>query len=184
MASGDDILKTANRLFSKVGSSVKQAGKQVTGIGLGTARLTLARTKLAPGEAVTGTVTLALPEPIAGKRLVVGLRASQRTVEYTKVGGIRSASTTKSTLYKFEHELGGAKDYASGEHAFELPVPPDALDLRASAGAGGGTIGSVARTVASVVAPAAGPIEWQVWAVLEIPWSRNLEHTIDIVVAR
>ena len=26
--------------------------------------------------------------------------------------------------------------------------------------------------------------EWQVWALLEIPWSRNLDHTVDVVVAR
>lgn len=184
MGTGDDILKGANRLFSKVGSTVKQAGKQVTGIGLGSARIALVRTKFAPGDTITGTVTLVLPEPIDGKRLVVGLRASQRTVEYTKIGGVQSASTTKSGIYRFEHELAGAQSYASGELAFELPVPPDALDLRATAGTGGGTIGDVARTVASVVAPTAGPIEWQVWATLEIPWSRNLDHTVDVVVAR
>jgi len=183
MGTGDDILKGANRLFSRVGSSVKQAGKQVTGIGLGTARIALVRTKFVPGDAIVGTVTLALPEPIEGKRLVVGLRASQRTVEYTKIGGVRSASTTKSTIYRFEQELAGTKQYESGEVGFELQVPPDALDLRAKAGTGGGTIGDVARTVASVVAPAAGPIEWQVWATLEIPWSRNLDHTVDVIVA-
>ena len=184
MGTGDDILKGANRLFSKVGSTMKQAGKQVTGIGLGSARLALARTRFAPGESITGTVTLALPEPIDGKRLVVGLRASQRTVEYTKVGGVRSATTSKTSIYRFEHELGGPTTYASGAHSFELLIPPDALDLRASPGTGGGTLGDVARTVASVVAPTAGPIEWQVWALLEIPWSRNLEHAVDVVVTR
>jgi hypothetical protein len=184
MASADDILKGASRLFGKVGSTVKQAGKQVTGIGLGTVKLSLAKTRFAPGEAITGSITLALPEPIDGKRLVVGLRASQRTIEYSKVGGVRTAGTTTATIYKFEHEVAGAQAYASGEHRFELPVPPDALDLRASPGTGGGKIGEVARAVSSVVAPTAGPIEWRVWALLEIPWSRNLDHTVDIIVAR
>lgn len=184
MATGDDILKTANRLFAKVGSTMKQAGKQVTGIGLGSVHLALARTKLAPGDTITGTVALALPEPIRGKRLVVGLRAAQRAVEYTKVGGIRSATTTRRSIYRFERELDGEREYAGGETAFELVIPPDALDLRATAGDGGGALGSVARTVASVVAPAAGPIEWQVWATLQIPWSRDLDHAVDIIVAR
>lgn len=183
MASGDDVLKTANRWFSKIGSTVKQAGKQVTGIGLGTARLALVRTKFAPGETIAGTVTLVLPEPIDGKRLVVGLRASQRTIEYTKVGGVRAANATRTTVFSFEHELAGLQSYASGEHRFELPIPADARDLRATPGTGGGTLGSVARTVASVVTPTAGPIEWQVWVTLEIPWSRNLDHAVDVIVS-
>jgi hypothetical protein len=184
MASADDIIKGAGKLFGKVGATVKQAGKQVTGIGLGSVKLTLPKTKFAPGDTITGTVALLLPEPIDGKRLVVGLRASQRTIEYSKVAGVRTANTTNATIYRFEHEVLGAQAYSGGEHAFELPVPPDALDLRASPGTGGGKIGDVARAVSSVVAPTAGPIEWRVWAMLEIPWSRNLDHTVDIIVAR
>ena len=193
MASGDDILKTANRLFSRVGSTVKsaaeqvgstvkQGAKQVTGIGLGELRLALPTTRVTPGATISGTLKLTLPQPIDGKRLVVGLRANQRTVDYSRVGGVRTVQTGTAALYRFEHELAGLQRYESGDHAFELLVPPDALELRVSAGAG--TIGDVARAVSSVVAPTSGPIEWQVWATLEIPWSRNLDHAVDIIVAK
>src|SRR5262245_61316937 len=110
MSTGDELLKGAGRLFRKVGGTVVNAGKQVTGIGLGTVRLSLTRTRFAPGDTINGSVVLALPEPVDGKRLVVGVRAWQRAAE--------------QTVYKFERELGGAESYASGERAFELTVPP------------------------------------------------------------
>ena len=30
----------------------------------------------------------------------------------------------------------------------------------------------------------AGPVEWQVWTTLEIAWSRNLDHAVDVIVTR
>jgi hypothetical protein len=148
MGTGDDILKGASRLFQKVGGTVKQAGKQVTGIGLGTIRVTLDRTRFAPGDKVTGKVVLELPEPIDGKRLTVGIRAGKRTIEHTQFAGL-------DTLYKFGIELGGTQAYTSAEHAFELEVPKDIP---------------------------AGPVEWRILTILEIPWSRNLDYGIDILV--
>lgn len=148
MATGDDILKGASRLFAKVGDRVKQAGKQVTGIGLGTARIALTRTRFAPGETITGTITLALPEPVDGKRLVVGVRAGQR-----------APLEGRLTIWKFEQELGGPRRYDSGEVAFELVLPAEAASV-------------------------ASPAEWQVWTTLEIPWSRNLDHAVDVIVTR
>lgn len=189
----DDILKTATRLFSRVGSTVKtaaeqvgstvkQGAKQVTGIGLGELRIAIERTRVSPGENVTGKLQLTLPQGIDAKRLIVGLRASQRTVDYSRVGGVRTVTSGTAMLYRFEQELGGHQRYETGEHTFELMVPPDALELRTKAGTG--TIGDVARAVSSVVAPTSGPIEWQVWATLEIPWSRNLDHAVDVMVTK
>lgn len=149
MGTGDDILKGAGRLFGKVGGTVKQVSKQVTGIGLGTVRVSLDRTRFAPGETITGKVLLDLPEAIDAKRLVVGVRAGKRTIEHTQFAGLE-------TLYKFERELGATQSYASGEHAFELELPKDVP---------------------------AGPVEWRVWTTLEIPWSRNLEYGLDILVS-
>jgi hypothetical protein len=148
MGTGDDILKGASRLFAKVGGTMKQAGKQVTGIGLGTLRVALDRTRFAPGDKIVGKVMLTLPEPIDAKRLAVAVRAGRRTIEHTQFAGLE-------TLYRFEHELGGAKQYTSAEHDFALEVPKDVP---------------------------AGPVEWQVSVVLEIPWSRNIDHAVDILV--
>lgn len=149
MATGDDILKGAGRLFGKIGDRVKQASKQVTGIGLGTIRIGLERTRFAPGDTITGKVTLALPEPVDGKQLVIGVRAGQR-----------APLEGRTTIYKFEQELGGARTYETGELAFELHLPAEAANVPA------------------------GPVEWQVFTTLELPWSRNLDHAVDVVVSR
>lgn len=196
MADDDEILKAANRFFGKVGSVVKKAGQEavkvgqkagqgavkagqtVTGVGRGSVRLALDATKAAPGGDLRGKVVLDLSEPVTAKRLVVELRASQRIVDAR--GGVRAISATTTTIYKFEHELGGNRSYHKEELPFTLTVPAD-LGNRPSAPAG--RIGDVARAVSSVVSPTAGPLEWRVTASLVVPFGRDLEHGVDVIVA-
>jgi hypothetical protein len=93
----------------------------------------------------------------------------------------KSVGTSHADVYQFDKELGAAKQYESETLAFELPVPPDAADLKAKAPST--PLGEVARTIASAVSPTAGPIEWEVIAELEISWGRNLTSSVDIIVA-
>jgi hypothetical protein len=189
MADADDVLKGASRFFSKLGGKVKDAGasikqttKQVTGIGRGAVRLELDQTRVAPAGTLRGRIVLALPEAVDAKRLVVTLRARQKVVTISKSSSGKSVGTSSADVYQFDHEVGGPRSYESGTFAFELAVPPDALDLRPSAGAN--PVADAFRTVASALSPSAGPIEWQVIGTLEIAWGRDLSHDVDIVVAR
>ena len=204
MADADELLKKAGGFFSKLGKQaretavvagkqlgqtaavagkqIQQTAKQVTGLGRGTVRLELDQTKAAPGGSIHGRVVLALSEPVEAKKLVVTLRARQKMIQVKRNEGGRSVGTSHAEVYTFNLELGGAHPYTSETLAFELTVPPDALDLRP--GAPASPLGEVARTIASAVSPSAGPIEWQVVATLEIPWGRNLTHDVDIVVTR
>jgi len=193
MADADELLKKAGGFFSKLGkqaketaqvagSQIKQTAKQVTGLGRGSVRLELDQTKAAPGASIHGRVVLALTEPVEAKKLVVTLRARQKMVTVKRSDAGRSVGTSHADVYEFNLELGGTKKYETDTIAFELTVPPDALDLRP--GAPQSPLGEVARTIASAVSPSAGPIEWQVVATLEIPWGRNLTSDVDIVVAR
>jgi hypothetical protein len=182
MADAEDLLKQAGGFFSKLGSTLKQTGKQVTGIGRGTVRLELARTKIAPGDTLHGKLVLALPEPIDAKRLVVTLRAQQRTVEFQRRDGVRTPVSSRTTIFQFDQELGGTAQYDARSVEFDLVVPPDALDKQAPAGSH--PIADAVRTVASVLTPQAGPVEWSVTARLEISWGKDLTHDVDIVVAR
>jgi hypothetical protein len=109
----------------------------------------------------------------------VQLRAMQRTVAYHRAGGVRSVGTSKAIVYQFEKELGGPRRYGSEELPFTLVVPRDATR---QAQAPAGKIGDVARAVSSVVAPTTGPIEWRVQATLVVPFGRDLDHGVDIVV--
>jgi hypothetical protein len=193
MADADELLKKAGGFFSKLGkqaketaqvagTQIKQTAKQVTGLGRGSVRLELDQTKAAPGASIHGRVVLALTEPVEAKKLVVTLRARQKMVTVKRSDAGRSVGTSHADVYEFNLELGGTKNYETDTIAFELTVPPDALDLRP--GAPQSPLGEVARTIASAVSPSAGPIEWQVVATLEIPWGRNLTSDVDIVVAR
>jgi hypothetical protein len=184
MADPEDLLKKAGSLFSKLGGSIKQTTKQVTGLGRGSVRLELDAIKSKPGGTLRGRVVLALSEPVQAKRLVVTLRARQKVMNVHRSESGRSISTSHAGVYEHDTELGGDKSYESGTFPFELTVPPDALDLRPSASGGANPIADAVRTVASALSPSAGPVEWQVIGRLMIPWGRDLAHDVDIVVAR
>jgi hypothetical protein len=184
MADPEELFKKAGGLFSKLGGSIKQTTKQVTGLGRGSVKLELDQTKLAPGATLRGRLVLSLSEPVEAKRLVVTLRARQKVMSVRYSSGGRSISTSHAGVYEHDTELAGAQHFESGTHSFELTIPPDALDLRPKESAGGSPIADVVRTVASALSPSTGPIEWQVIGKLVIPWGRDLAHDIDIVVVR
>jgi hypothetical protein len=181
----DDLLGKANKLFSKLGSGMRKAAKATTGLGLGDLRIELAQgaaVAVAGGE-LRGTLKLALSEPSEAKRLMVGLRATQKSVSYGKgPSGIRTATANTVELYRFDAEVGGARRYHQDSVAFVLPVPPDALDHGIKHP--DGKLGDVARAVSAVAGNATSPVQWQVVAWLDIPWSQNVKASTDIVVKK
>ncbi len=186
MVDDDDIIRGANRLFKTVGGAVKKAGGAVVKAGQqvvtgrGTVAISLDRDRFAPGDEIRGKVALTVAEPVDAKKLVVQLRAMQRTVDYHRTGGVRTVGASKVTIYQFEKELGGPRRYGSEDLPFTLVVPRDANARQAPAPAG--KLGDVARAVSSVVAPTTGPLEWRITATLIIPFGRDLDHGVDIVV--
>ncbi len=173
MSDADDVVKTAGKLFGKLGGALRQAGgqakevaKQVSGLGRGDVKLELDHTRASPGGSLRGRVVLALSEPVAAKRLVATLRARQKIVTVGSSSSGKSVGSQHADVYSFDAELGGATTYESGSHAFELHVPSDALDLRAAT-AGINPLADAVRSVASALSPGAGPIEWEVVARLE-----------------
>ena len=126
MVDDEDIIRGANKLFKSVGSAVKKAigavvktGKHVVGA-RGTIAISLERDRFAPGDEIRGKVALDIPEPIEGKKLIVQLRAMQRTVDYHRTGGVRTVGASKVTLYQFEKELGGPRRYGSEETRYRI----------------------------------------------------------------
>lgn len=202
MADKDDVIKGASRFFSKLGSTLKHVGgevadkavivggevkdkaKQVTGLGRGDVKVELDQVKWAPGSTIRGNVVLNLPKPVAAKRLVATLRARQKIMTISKTSSGKSVGTSHTDVFQFDAELGGAQDYTSGTHAFELPVPAEALDLRPSGSSGVNPLADAVRTVASALSPSQGPIEWEVIGRLEIAWGRDLSKSVDILIQR
>src|SRR3569832_853992 len=154
MSEADDLMKGASKLFGKLGGALRQAGsqvkdtaKQVTGLGRGDVKLEIPQPRAHPGGTISGKVILALPEPVEAKRLIVTLRARQKVATISNSGGTKPVGTSHADVYQFDRELSGAQKYTSGEHAFELVVPPDALDLRPSS-AGANPLADAVRTAA------------------------------------
>ena len=164
MSDADELIKKASGFFTKVGSTLKQTSKQVTGLGRGAIRVELDRTRVAPGDTLHGRVILSVPEAVDAKRLVVALCAHHHTAE----------------IYRFELELAGAQAFANRDVAFELLVPFDALQKQAAAGSH--PIADVVRTVSSALSQPPGQVTWSVNAQLDIPWGRNLAHALAIVI--
>jgi hypothetical protein len=183
MADPEELFKKASGLFSRLGGSIKQTTKQVTGLGRGSVKLELDQTKVAPGQTLRGRLVMTLAEPVPAKRLVVTLRARQKVMNVERSTEGRSVSTSHAGVYEHDTELGGAASYETSTHSFELTIPPDALDRRPSASAGHNPIKDVVRELASALSPSAGPVQWQVIGRLVIPWGRDLSHDVDIVVA-
>ncbi|MGN6107385.1 MAG: hypothetical protein ACTHU0_19910 [Kofleriaceae bacterium] len=193
MADSDELIKNAGRFFSKLGGTLKdtakvagsqaaRTAKQVTGLGRGEVKLELDHTRIAPGAVLRGRIVLALTESVEARRLVVTLRARQKVVTIGKTNGNRTIGTSHAEVYQFDRELSPTGTFTSSTTPFELDVPPDALELRATSGAH--PIADAVRSVASALSPSAGPIEWQVVARLDIAWGRDLSSAVDIVVAR
>lgn len=190
MSDADDVVKTASKLFGKLGGALRQAGgqakdvaKQVSGLGRGDVKLELDQTRTTPGGTLRGRVVLVLTEPVAAKRLVVTLRARQKIVTVGSTSSGKTVGSSHADVYSFDAALGGEATYESGAHPFELNVPSDALDLRA-ASAGLNPLADAVRSVASALSPGAGPIEWEVVGRLEIAWGRDLTRGVDVVIAR
>ncbi len=206
MSDPEDVVKSAGRFFSKLGSQLgsqlkdaakvagKQLGetgkvvgkqlehtsKQVTGLGRGAVKLELDHTRVTPGGTLQGRLVLSLTERVEAQRVVVLLRARQRFVVIKRGEADRGIGATYAPVYQVEQELAPAGTYEDGTYVFALEVPPDALDLRPQP-VTTGPLADVARTVTSALTP--GPIEWQVIGRVEIRLGRDLASEVDITIA-
>ena len=187
MSDPEDVVKSAGRFISKLGSKLggqlKDAAK-VAGKQLGeTSKVVgkqLDHTRVAPGGTIQGRLVLALTERVEAQRVVVLLRARQRFVAIKRGEADRGIGATYAPVYQVEQELAPAGTYEDGTYVFALEVPPDALDLRPQP-VTTGPLADVARTVTSALTP--GPIEWQVIGKVEIRLGRDLASEVDVTIA-
>lgn len=180
----DDLLNKLNAGFSRLGKHVRAGAKELkktAGIGVGTMNLALDRFDFRPGDTITGTVKLALEEPMEAKNLTVRLTGSRERVGYERdASGKQTQTKHTETLCDMERELAGARSYHRDSYSFELTIPSD-IDKPIEVDSGG-ILGDVARVVQSVAQGRSLPASWRIVAKLDIPWKRNLEKKVDITV--
>jgi len=146
----------------------------------GKVEIRLTKHTFVPGERIEGTVAYALDEPKEGKRLVVGLRATQRVRTSSVHQGRVTSSDETRTIYEFKNELAGEATYTHGSKSFELTVPPDALDRVGVAPEG--LLGDIARAASFLAGNSKGPVEWEIFAFVDLPWKVNPKKSQPITV--
>ena len=182
---GKEVGKGAKVAAIEVGKGAKAAANEVrktVGVGVGELKLDLEKLHYHPSDSVLGKLNLNLSEATDAKRLVVGLRGSRQKTSYSKgAGGKQSQDTHDELVHEFEIELAGEQAFEAGVYDFELHIPTDAIEVKPEIRADG-LLGDVARVVTSIATSGTSSVSWQVFAFLDIPWKRNLNHKVDIAV--
>jgi hypothetical protein len=144
------------------------------GLSVGDLHVTLERSEYAPGDRLRGAVRLELTGEVPARRLVVGLRATQRSFG---VGlGLRSrgrqVTYSNDKAYEFAKELSGERTYSTGEVLkFELLVPE--AGARPQIKPPEGVLGDLTQIAAALTRVYSFPLEWRVFAFLDRPWQLN-----------
>src|SRR5690348_15531541 len=99
----------------------------IVGIGVGAIELQLIKNHFIAGETIHGRVKLALTRATEAKRLVVGIRGTRERLTVVRdARGGRSQRRETETVYEFEHQLDGKRNYQSDAYDLHLPIPIDA----------------------------------------------------------
>jgi len=154
----------------------------VVGIGVGKLELLLVKSDLRAGETIDGRLSLRLEKPLEAKRLVVGVRATEkRDKKVRDADGSTRTETETVTFWELVEELGGKRTYRDDAWDVHLKIPADVLPREAQMP--GGFLGDVVRAAQALGVARRRPLSWSVFAVLEIPWKKNLRASRDIVVS-
>jgi hypothetical protein len=153
----------------------------IVGIGVGSLELQLVKNHFVAGETVHGRLKLALSRSTEAKRLVVGIRGTRERITSVRDSrGQRSERRETETVYEFEQQLDGKRNYQADGYDLHLAIPADAVAAKAQLPEG--TLGDVLRVVSSFVDVGPRPVVWHVFAYLDIPWKANVKQQVQISV--
>ena len=145
----------------------------------GKIEVAIAKTHFAPGDTISGKVTLTIKKPVAAKELGVWLIGERTT---TSGGGLAGGDrkTEKQRVYDFKVSLDGEKEYdKDGEYPFEIKIPADILNI------GGPQLGGAAGQaikIAQVVTGGGSSTRWHLQAKLDIPRGIDVKKDVDITI--
>jgi len=145
----------------------------------GKIEVAIAKTHFAPGDTISGGVTLTIKKPVAAKEVSISLIGERTT---THGGGLAGGErrTEKERVYDFKVSLDGEKEYdKGGEYPFEIKIPADILN--AGGTQIGGTAGQVIK-IAQVVTGGSGSTKWHLQAKLDIPRGIDIKKDADITI--
>ena len=138
--------------------------------GKGKINVTIQKGHYAPGDIISGNVSMTLKKPVKARGVSISLIGEQIT---TRGGGIMSGGQTSNTtqrvrVYDFKQQLDSEKEYSQGQeyYFFEIKIPADILSMRPKMK---GAIPS-------------SPIKWYLLAKLDVPRGLDISKKVDITI--
>jgi hypothetical protein len=163
--------------------ATSEAVRTTAGVGVGSIALELVQTGYAPGDKITGSLTLNLEDPTPAQRLVVRLSAVGSRTRHQSRNGEKALVHEKETLYSFDLEVDDARTYPAGEskYDFSLRIPTDTNSDVSIPDAG--ILTDVVRVASAFSRGVSHPTKWTVRAFLHIPWKRDVKKELAIQVS-
>jgi hypothetical protein len=163
--------------------------------GKGKIDIPIQKSHYAPGDIISGDVSLTLKKPVKAREVSISLIGEHKTTQTTPQaagsmggGGMSMSTTTKTVrIYDFKEHLDGDKEYSQGrEYRFEIKIPADTLSMTPQVAEVEGKLGQVLK-VAQTAAAMTGAIpfqriKWYLLAKLDIPGGLDISKKVDITI--
>jgi hypothetical protein len=157
--------------------------------GKGKINIAIQKSHYAPGDIISGNVSLTLKKLVKARGVSISLIGEQIT---TRGGGIMSGGQTSTTtqrvrVYDFKQQLDSEKEYSQGgEYRFEIKIPADTVSMRQLVPEQEGKLGQVLK-VAQTAATMTGAIpfqriKWYLLAKLDVPGGLDVSKKVDITI--
>jgi len=163
--------------------------------GKGKINIAIQKSHYAPGDIISGNVSLTLKKPVKAREVSISLIGEHKATQTAAGiggpmggGGMSMSTTTKTVrIYDFKQQLDGEKEYGQGgEYRFEIKIPADTLSMRPLVPEQEGKLGQVLR-VAQTAAAMTGAIpfqriRWYLAAKLDVPGGFDVSKKVDITI--
>jgi len=150
----------------------------------GKINISIQKTIYAPGDIISGNVSLTVKKPVNARELSVSLIGERKSTSVS-FGQTTSSNTQIIRVYDFKQQLDAEKEYTQGgEYPFEIKIPADILgskpqmpDLEGPAAQGIKIVEEFAQ-----MAGAFRPVQWYLLAKLDIPKGLDINKKVDISI--
>jgi hypothetical protein len=145
----------------------------------GKIELILEKHSYSAGETIKGDIHLKLKKPIKARKIEIRLLGQEKiTTRHVSSGGGYHTRTHTYTICDVKIPLDGEKEYMKEDYNFELPIPPDVLNVSARPD---GALGNVIKA-AEYLSGRHRRLVFNVIANLDIPMGLDVSKKQNIVI--
>jgi len=134
-----------------------------------------------PGDTIKGNVTLSLKKPVKARKMSVSF-VGQRRERYRDRNGTHYRTTN---VFSFNMPLGAEREYQNDRFDFEIKIPSDILQQTRAQGTPqlDGALGKAVAVGAALSGSRYYPIEWLVYAKLDVPLKFDVDKSQKIILS-